>query len=816
MSAMDFFGMVALSSARWGSAEAVFDKTAGAAATLRFCAAATLLGRPPAVYRDAMASPPPLRDPHRSPLLPVSLLTLVALAVAAPWIVSSAIGILSVDATTPMEWVPATFPPRQAYDQFTREFESGDVVVATWPGCTLDSPAIDRFITAATGPDAPRDPQGRPWFESVATGSGALARLADPPLSLDQETAIERLEGVLVGPDGKTTCLVIPFTRAGLADRRQAVAWIRRMLLQTATTSADELHLAGPVIDNISVDDASTASLNTYGGPAALVILGLTWWSLRSLGYALLVFLLSLACVGLSFTFLHAWGDRMNPVLIVMPLLVLTLGVSGGIHLVNYLVEALETGPRRGVAARAIALGWLPCCLSAGTTSVGLMSLVVSELEPIRVFGFHAALGVLSTLAILFLVVPGIFEQWPIRRQGSHAGQVAAEVSSFATWVIRHATPIAIACTAAMALAIGGVAGIRTSVAIDTLFTPESRVIDDYAHLERTIGPLVPVEVVLRFSDDSQIRSAERLDMVREIGGALADMPGVTGVLSAATFLPDMPEASGTLGAARKAIIARKLEQNLSGLTDMKIVRDTAGAQLWRVTARTSALSGIDYGDFLGLVRDRVDPIVAAHGGTARGVSADYTGVMPLVNAIQKALLHDLFSSFLSACVVIALVMMAVEKGVVAGLVAMIPNVFPMILLFGLLGWTRLPLDIGSVMTASIALGMAVDGTLHFLTFFRRGLSAAAGDSGQSEVASRSAAVQAAFQHSAAALTQSALVCGLGILVFAASSFAPTRRFAWMLALLVAAALAGDLVLLPALLTGPLGRFFRPRETATG
>jgi hypothetical protein len=813
---MDFFGMLAVSSARWGSRKAVFDKTAGAAATLRACAAAALPDTRPRVYRDAMASPSPTNPSRRAPLLIVSLATLAALAVAAPWIASCAIAILGVDATTPMEWVPATFPPRQAYDQFTREFESGDVVVATWPGCTLDSPAIDRFIAAATGPDAPRDPQGRPWFESVATGSSALARLADPPLSLDRSAALERLEGVLVGPDGKTTCLVIPFTREGLADRRQAVAWIRRMLLQTATTSPDDLHLAGPVIDNISVDDASTASLNTYGGPAALVILGLTWWSLRSLRYAILVFLLALACVGLSFTFLHAWGDRMNPVLIVMPLLVLTLGVSGGIHLVNYLVEALETGPRRGVASRAIALGWLPCCLSAGTTAVGLMSLVVSELEPIRVFGFHAALGVLSTLVILFLVVPGIFEQWPIRRQGARAGHVAADVSSFATRVIHHATPIAIAAAAAMAVAIGGLPGIRTSVAIDTLFTPESRVIGDYLHLERTIGPLVPVEVVLRFADDSPIRPAERLDMVRAIGGVLADMPGVTGVLSAATFLPELPEASGTLGAARKAIIARKLEQNLSGLTDMKIVRDIPGAQLWRVTARTSALSGIDYGDFLGQVRDRLDPLVAAHGGAARGVSADYTGVMPLVNAIQKTLLHDLFSSFLSACVVIALVMMAVERSVVAGLVAMIPNVFPMILLFGLLGWTRLPLDIGSVMTASIALGMAVDGTLHFLTFFRRGLSSPAGASASPDPAERAAAVQAAFQHSAAALTQSALVCGLGILVFAASSFAPTRRFAWMLALLVAAALAGDLVLLPALLTGPLGRFFRPRKAETG
>jgi len=159
-----------------------------------------------------------------------------------------------------------------------------------------------------------------------------------------------------------------------------------------------------------------------------------------------------------------------------------------------------------------------------------------------------------------------------------------------------------------------------------------------------------------------------------------------------------------------------------------------------------------------------------------------------------------------------------VERSVIAGIMAMIPNVFPMILLFGLLGWVRLPLDIGSTMTASIALGMAVDGTFHFLTFFRRGLARGGSDAAATTsrtnpapAAVRTAAVHEAYRHSATALAQSAIVCGLGILVFAASSFAPTRRFAWMLSLLVWAALIGDLVVLPALLAGPAGKWFRPR-----
>ena len=764
-----------------------------------------------------------------SRLLLLSLLTLLAIALASPWIVSGSLAILGVDSTTPMEWVPATFPPREAYDQFVREFESGDVVIASWPGCTLDSQACARFIEAASGPNAPGNTAGSPWFESVASGSTLLERLTEPPLSLARKTAIQRLKGVLIGPDGQTTCLIISFTREGLTDRKHAVAWIRSMLLQTAATSPDDFHLAGPVIDNVSVDEASAASLRVYAAPAGLVILLLTWWSLRSLGYAVLVFIVSLTCVGLSFTFLHAWGDRMNPVLIVMPVLVLTLGVSGGIHLVNYLMDALEAEPSenlacmsesttqamtqatpQGVAMRAIAMGWLPCSLSAGTTAVGLFSLVVSELEPIRVFGFHAAFGVLATLVLLFMIVPGIFERWPLRRRAMAV--TPGNDAPLASNLIRHATPIVVVATAAMIAAGIGVPGIRTSVAIDTLFTPESRVIADYRWLERMIGPLAPVEVVVRFTDASPVRPAQRLEIVRAIGTTLAEIHGVTGVLSAATFVPELADNSGVRGAARKAIVARKLEHNLVRLSDMKIVREIEGEQLWRVTARTSALSDINYAGFLDLLRKRVEPIVAAHGGVTRGISANYTGVMPLVQSIQAVLLHDLFMSFLSACGSITLVMMVVGRGVLAGLISMLPNVFPMILLFGLFGWTRTSLDIGSVMTASIALGMAIDGTLHFLTFFRRGLAHAAGDDAIDTAAQRAAAVRSAFHHSASALTQSAIACGLGMLVFAASSFAPTRRFAWMLALLIAAALAGDLIFLPALLTGPLGRYFTPKQ----
>ncbi len=96
-------------------------------------------------------------------------------------------------------------------------------------------------------------------------------------------------------------------------------------------------------------------------------------------------------------------------------------------------------------------------------------------------------------------------------------------------------------------------------------------------------------------------------------------------------------------------------------------------------------------------------------------------------------------------------------------------------------------------------LGIAVDGALHFLYWFRR-------EVGQG--ISRRDAVGQSYRHCAKAITQTAIICGIGLLVYSFSGFVPTRRFAWMMCALLTAALVGDLLLLPALLVGPFGKFF--------
>jgi hypothetical protein len=230
--------------------------------------------------------------------------------------------------------------------------------------------------------------------------------------------------------------------------------------------------------------------------------------------------------------------------------------------------------------------------------------------------------------------------------------------------------------------------------------------------------------------------------------------------------------------------------------------RDERGAEVLRMRVHVSAFCSQGYRPVLKAIRAAAEREVAELAGPERRhVRLIYTGVAPVIERIQQQLLSDLGSSLMAAAAVISVVMTLILAGVLPGLLVMLPNVFPIVVALGFLAVVGIPLDIGSVMTASVALGVAVDDTLHFVSYFQRQTM-----SGQS----LSEAVSAAWDHCGAAMLKTSLICGLGMLVFGFSEFVPTSRFAWLTALMIALALVGDLLLLPALLLGPLGRFFLP------
>lgn len=720
------------------------------------------------------------------------------------------------------QWLPAAFEETRTYNWFVRQFGSEEMAIVSWPGATLDDERLDRM---ADGLAAYMTPHGRaresaapersrqpPLFSHVMTSRQALSDLTGEPMNLPREEAIRRLKGTLLGPDEQTAGLIVTISETGASDRHAALDVIRRVAEQEVGLSADELRMGGPTVESVALDIESERSRYLLAAISVVVALLLAWLCLRHLRLVLIVFATALYSTTLAVALVHFTGGTMNVLLVMMPTLIYVLTISAGVHLANYYREAIREGPAGEATGTALRAGWLPCALSATTTAIGLGSLAISEVVPVRMFGIYSAVGLLVSLPVLLGCLPAALQLWPLASApAATGGSVPAEVSPrraarLAAWISRRNRWIAAGGLLLMAVAGFGVVQIETSVKLLNLFSSESRIIRDYQWLERHLGPLVPVEVIVRFDEPREQEMLERMRLVQKVERELEAMESVGGTLSAATFAPTLPTGSGGRELVRRRAVQRRLEQNRGYLVDVQYLQESEGDELWRISARVDALHGPDYGLFMDHVVTRVGPMLEAYSQrSGERVNAVYTGIVPLVYKAQRTLLNDLMVSFTTAFLIVGLVMAVMLRSVFAGLVAMIPSIFPAVVVFGAMGYSSMLVDIGSMMTAGVALGIAVDDTIHYLSWFRRGLA---------QGLSRWHSIGLAYERCAGAMLQTTLICGLGVLVFSFSAFIPTSRFAWLMTTMLVMALLGDLLLLPALLSGPLGKLFDRRKSA--
>lgn len=817
--------------------------------------------------------------------------------------------------------------------------------------------------TVAPIPEPPPGPSR--FFKSVLTGPRLVKELQDRYPSLSREDVIERLKGSLIGPGGEKTCLVVTLSdeakgknlRAVLEQIRQyarecsiepplledhrnvlfkagdkVIGVIGEMLFGQKPPGKG-IRMGGPPVDNVAIDVEGERTLMRLAGLSALVGLGISMACLRSWRLTILVFWTAILAAGIGLAVIFwtkfvahsmlgwvpedwTWGS-VDAIMLSMPTLVYVLAISGAIHITNYYHDAIRENGLLRAPEQALAHGWLPCTLAALTTAIGLGSLFLSHVVPISKFGLYAAVAVMATLVLMFLLLPALLSYFPSRkynelhgggRRGKAVvGDASTETAITRWWrmaggfVIRRNTAVSVGCMAVMlfflvplvftmpGLKDAGLPHIRTSVKLMKFFSPDAEIIHHYRWLEKHLGPLVPMEVVLKIDNEKcDLSFVERMRLAHEVEETIEEKlkDDVGGALSAATFAPDISPstrrpslAERMLGLTRKEQrrirdkqLSERLEQHreefreylavdaeatldqlgisgelasrleaeelttltqieahakpqaiAAGLAAIKGVgadeaarveeaigrwKTEHGQELWRISARVDALSDLDYAVFVDDLRVVVEEVLHKKRQELgfrddEGIVAVYTGLVPLVYQTQHELMRGLFNSLATAFVLIAFVMMLVLKSPSAGLLAMIPNIFPVVIIFGIMGWLGVLVDVGSMMTASVALGVAVDDTMHYLTWFRRGL-----DQGRD----RKGAAMMAYERCATAMTQTTLIGGLGLAAFSFSTFTPTQRFGTLMLVLLFAALMGDLIFLPALLTGPLGRVFGPRK----
>jgi predicted RND superfamily exporter protein len=316
--------------------------------------------------------------------------------------------------------------------------------------------------------------------------------------------------------------------------------------------------------------------------------------------------------------------------------------------------------------------------------------------------------------------------------------------------------------------------------------------------LEEQLGATIPLEVVIRFRPESQTAILDRMRLVAATHAELRRLPSASGCLSAATFAPPEVNQARHEGFLRRAALNSKLKNRAELLSEHSWIAQDGNDELWRISLRIRGMDDLDYAAFVETLARAIEPVHTARLGPGRpGVDYFITGTAPIVFKARQSLLNGMLIGLSTDIALIVIGVIALTRCWRTGAVMFLVGVFPTAVVFGSMGLLGIVVDIGSVMTPCVAVGVTVDDVIHFMLCHRRAVR-------QGMSASRAALL--AYGTCGRAIFQSWGIIGLGLAAFALSSFVPTFRFGLLMFLLLTAGMLANLLVLPAILAGPIGR----------
>lgn len=653
-------------------------------------------------------------------------------------------------------WLPRSTEVRQEYERFKRDFGMDEIIVVA-----LERSVADPQLMESLAGRLERLPGIRTvWTPSRLTGQMEA-------LGVPAHVAQQRIQGLLDTPGSELVGLVALLSEQGAQDRAGVVAEIRQEL-DYCRLQAPQVALNGAPVVVTELDRlGSQQSSRRFFLLTVVICLTLLYISFGHWGMALSTLGITLWGIYVTQTVLSWCGGEMNFIMGSLSVMVMIFTLSIAVHFVSYYSEAKQDGARDPLAV-ALKEAWNPCALSTLTTLLGLISLNVSDILPVAQFGYAAALGSIIALVVGLGITPALTVFWPGCETRSLCFRF--DYGQWADFIAAHRKPI-LALASVLVLATGiGLLRLQSDVDPVEFLPRHSSVLRELQRIEREVTGVDSIEAVVDFGE-SDLPFVDRVLKVRSIEQRIAEHPGVRHVLSAASFFPeDMPQSAFAA--------ARMLSRAQANGADSGWVADDQ--RLWRISARLHRQRDLSPVRILNDLEQRLT-----------GEPVRFTGLAPLLKSAQIEIFNGFWQSFTAACLTISLVMILSLRSVLAGIVAMVPNIIPIWLVFGGLGFLGMPVDIGMMMTGSIALGISVDCTFHFLVHYREAYRSGC---------SSPEACRRALIHSGEPMLESTLICSLGMLALCLSNFVPTARFGGMMAAQMLASVLGELVILPALL----------------
>lgn len=564
--------------------------------------------------------------------------------------------------------------------------------------------------------------------------------------------------------------------------------------------SGSEYRVVGAPIIRLAIQKYNVQTAILFGILCLVIATSVSYYIFKSLRVTLITMVVMVMSVSWILAFMAIVKIPLNSTTGLSFGLVLIVSVAAVIRIVTHFNERYSHVHDRVEAARlALYVVLVPCFMCSTTTAVGFGSIMVSTIPMVFQLGLIMSLGVIMSFVLCVILTPAFLTAMrPLspRSYEKMAGDwVAKALAGIERAVFKHHRLCVGLGTAAAVVLIAGIPSIHSDTQILRMLSDRTPEMADIHFVEENLTPIHTLELVIEAPAGS-FRKPSEWKRVATMQERLKSLPEVVSIDS---FLPLLEYLSEML---------RSPDSSKTELfDDPRIISDLFALISFSPDARMVARRFVDknYGTLHLSVKIKNSPSVPISdtieevrsvAQTALGTSAKVavTGDIAVFASQAAGLVTSQMHSLVLAFVAITLLLMIHLRSPILGVISLIPNMFPVVAILGVMGWLGISLDTVTVFCAAVALGLAVDDTVHFLKQLRNELNIR----GHEQTFEQS--VHRAYEITAKAMLSTSTVLLFGFIMLLLSPFRPVNSFGVLSSAAIVTALFGDVILLPAIL----------------
>lgn len=453
-----------------------------------------------------------------------------------------------------------------------------------------------------------------------------------------------------------------------------------------------------------------------------IIFLGMLFRRLSGIVYPIIVFIISLlSAIGI----MAASGIPMTNITTILPSFLLVVSISDAVHILAlFYPQYQKTKNREEAIVTAMRQAGLPILMTSLTTAGGMGSFMAAEVAPIADLGIVIPLAVFLALFYTVFLLPALLAIFPVKLKDNHEvrkkqlDKLFTCISQFACG--RQGLVISLFCLL-LVLAVVGMSSLRFEHNALKWFPENSEIRMATEKIDQQMRGTLSFDVVI---DTGKVDGLYDPDFINALEGSVQEFSEyatedlfVGKVLALTTVLKETNRAlhgnmqEYYLLPESQELIAQELFLfQLSGSDDLEELVDQQFSKT-RFTMHVPYRDSSKYKKFITDVEADLHQRFPDCEITATGINALFVEIL---NNVMTTMAR----SYTIALILISLLMIVMLGKLRMGLLSMIPNLFPLIMIMGLMGWLGIPLDLGTVLIGSISIGLVVDDTIHFLHNF--------------------------------------------------------------------------------------------------